>query len=238
MVGIFLFTGAIAFILLAVKEQIPYMQADTLNKNIREKYVTEAEPEEVESKEDIGDPAQEKWKDPMNRKIDFEGLQKINTDIVAWIYIPGTNIDFPVCKGKDNQYYLNHDFEQRNSKTGTVFVPEDTKTMEDAHIIFYGHTPGMFGTLVEYQNEMYQEQNNRLYVYTPNTVIKCVIANSNYAVAGDGNYNRNFELNSAEYEEWISEMDIRSGSKQVFTLSTCTKGNSASARYVVRFVPD
>ena len=38
--------------------------------------------------------------------IDFDALKKINPDVVSWITIPGTNIDYPLLQGKDNNQYL------------------------------------------------------------------------------------------------------------------------------------
>ena len=41
-------------------------------------------------------------------KIDFEGLQAVNPDVIAWIDIPGLSVSYPVVQGNDNAYYLHH----------------------------------------------------------------------------------------------------------------------------------
>ena len=48
------------------------------------------------------------------KEIDFEGLRKINEDLVAWIQIPGIGLDYPVVQGEDNEYYLYHTFQKEN----------------------------------------------------------------------------------------------------------------------------
>ena len=54
------------------------------------------------------------------RIIDFERLRKINPDTIGWVYAKGTNIDYPVVLGKDNDYYLHTTFE------GTKTAPEQS----------------------------------------------------------------------------------------------------------------
>lgn len=54
-----------------------------------------------------------KMKKKKERSIDFERLHKINPDIVAWIEVPGTNIDYPVVQGKDNEEYMHHTFRKK-----------------------------------------------------------------------------------------------------------------------------
>ena len=56
------------------------------------------------------------------KEIDFEGLRKINEDLVAWIQIPGIGLDYPVVQGEDNEYYLYHTFQKENNKAGSIFL--------------------------------------------------------------------------------------------------------------------
>ena len=46
-------------------------------------------------------------------KVDFERLKEINKDVVAWLKVNGTDIEYTVVKAKNNSYYLNHNFEKK-----------------------------------------------------------------------------------------------------------------------------
>ena len=50
--------------------------------------------------------------------VDFRALKKINPDIVAWIRIPDTSIDYPVVQGNDDSYYLTHTFKKAEHVQG------------------------------------------------------------------------------------------------------------------------
>ena len=54
--------------------------------------------------------------------IDFKKLKEINADTVAYIKVNGTNIDYVVVRGKDNSYYLNHNFEKKYNIAGWIFA--------------------------------------------------------------------------------------------------------------------
>ena len=56
--------------------------------------------------------------DPMNREIDFAALQEVNPDVYAWIWIPGTNVDYPILQSETepDEYYLNHTIEREACK--------------------------------------------------------------------------------------------------------------------------
>lgn len=53
-------------------------------------------------------------------QIDFEGLQAVNPDVIAWIDIPGLSISYPVVQGTDNAYYLHHLFTGEYNSSGSI----------------------------------------------------------------------------------------------------------------------
>ncbi len=91
------------------------------------------------------------------KEIDFEGLRKINEDLVAWIQIPGIGVDYPVVQGEDNEYYLYHTFQKENNKAGSIFLDyRNHDDFTDRRVILYGHNMkdgSMFSNLKQYQGK-------------------------------------------------------------------------------------
>ena len=83
--------------------------------------------------------------------IDFKTLKKKNPDTIAYLKVNGTNIDYVVVKGNDNNYYLNHNFNKETNISGWIFSDYRNKfDGSDKNIIIYGHNTydgSMFGTL-------------------------------------------------------------------------------------------
>lgn len=110
--------------------------------------------------------------------IDFEELKKINSDVVGWIVIEGTQINYPIVKGKDNIYYLKHSFYKKNSNYGTIYM--DARANNDftsKNTFIYGHYTAnkkMFGELGNYLKQSFYENHNKIYLYTPtkNYIVK------------------------------------------------------------------
>lgn len=84
----------------------------------------------------------------------FIPLLQINPETVGWIKV-GNLADEPVVY-RDNEFYLNHDFYQKKSSSGTVFIDvENTDLENDKYVIVYGHDlrdGSKFGSLKEYLN--------------------------------------------------------------------------------------
>ena len=73
-------------------------------------------------------------------KIDFEGLQAVNPDVIAWIDIPGLSISYPVVQGTDNAYYLHHLFTGEYNGSGSIFADwHNQPDFADPNTIVYGH---------------------------------------------------------------------------------------------------
>ena len=73
-------------------------------------------------------------------KIDFEGLQAVNPDVIAWIDIPGLSISYPVVQGTDNAYYLHHLFTGEYNSSGSIFADwHNQQDFTDPNTIVYGH---------------------------------------------------------------------------------------------------
>lgn len=97
---------------------------------------------------------------------EYAALYEMNQDLIGWLKIEGTMIDYPVVKGEDNQFYLDHDFEGGKSKYGCLFV----KSFADmdanwTNYIIYGHNMkdgSMFGQLKKYKEEDFYKKHSNI----------------------------------------------------------------------------
>ncbi|MDE5907319.1 MAG: class B sortase [Lachnospiraceae bacterium] len=133
-----------------------------------------AQQKELEEFSETADLAQTEEKDlQIEEESDIEGLKQEeeapallaryaalyeqNKDMVGWLAIEGTKIDYPVVRGMDNEYYLHHNFYGDEDKYGCLFVKDiaDVDT-PGANFVIYGHNMkdgAMFGELDFYQQK-------------------------------------------------------------------------------------
>lgn len=113
---------------------------------------------------------------PFNRHIDFNSLRAVNQDIVGWLYIPGTVIDYPILVGDNDLSYQNRDYNGNSSVIGSIFSFADADLLNDDHIILFGHnmiSGQMFGGLKKFKSLEYANQHMYAYVYTPDRTKEC-----------------------------------------------------------------
>lgn len=177
-------------------------------------------------------------------KIDFEGLKKINPDVVAWIQIPALDISYPVVQGRDNYYYLHHLFEGQENKNGSIFIDyHNQPDFMDSNTIVYGHnmkSGSMFGTLDRYQDKDLYRQYPYFYVYVPGYVLEYQIISCYAGRNGSAGYTYTFP----EPEDFRKFADLvlsysgyDTGAKvadtdKIVTLSTCVN-TDRNYRYLV-----
>ena len=102
---------------------------------------------------------------------DFEALRSAYPDICAWIFSPGTVLDYPVVQAEDNDYYLEHLPDGTANRNGSVFMDwRNRGDFSDRLTAVYGHHirgGRMFSVLDGYKEQAYYEEHPFLYLYTP-----------------------------------------------------------------------
>ena len=87
----------------------------------------------------------------------FHELQAINPEVIGWLTVYGTNIDYPVTQGPDNMKYINTDAEGNYSLSGAIFLDSDnSRDFSDFNNILYGHhmeKKEMFGEIGSFEKE-------------------------------------------------------------------------------------
>lgn len=133
----------------------------------------------------------EKDTDVKEIEVDFLKLQSLNSEVIAWLTVEDTVINYPVVQGSDNDFYLDKNLNKEYSKYGTLFLDSksDFDTPDDS-LIIYGHhmkDGQMFGALIPFQETEYVEKHSQISLYTPNgpriyeifSVFKTSVYNSN-----------------------------------------------------------
>ncbi|MBQ9517449.1 MAG: class B sortase [Eubacterium sp.] len=105
--------------------------------------------------------------------IDFDSLQSSNSDIYAWIKVPGTKVDYPVVQNPaDDYFYLKHEAYGKNwSSSGAVYAElGNTRTFRDRVTVLYGHNgygDTMFTTLHNFESADFFNKHEQFYIYMP-----------------------------------------------------------------------
>lgn len=181
------------------------------------------------------------------KKINWDKLYDINNDIVAWIDIPGTSVDYPVVRTSDYDYYLSHDIHKKYSKYGAIFIDKRIRNslFESKNLILYGHNMGrytdiMFSSFMKYKEQTYFKEHKYVYFYTRKKVTRYEIVSVREVSASSNAYKVDFS--NKEFKNWLNNTVDKSVTsyninkvEQVLTLSTCTYGEN---RLVLHCVPE
>lgn len=168
------------------------------------------------------------------KNIDWNRLNEINKDIIAWIEIPDTIINYPILKDK-NLYYLNHSYNKKYNSNGSIFTT-NYKPFEEVETLLYGHNMkngSMFSTLDKYMDEDYLYTHQKFKIYTPNENYEATIF-SVYSIGVNTEADNIKELNFDEkinYYKKASEINIRVDKEitKIVKLSTCSYINARTS---------
>ena len=167
-------------------------------------------------------------------KIDWEYLKSVNQDIIAWIEIPNTIINYPILRD-NNLYYLKHSYNKKYNSNGSIFTT-NYKPFEEAETLLYGHNMkngSMFSILDKYLEYDFLHTHQKFYIYTPDKNYECTIF-SVYSIGINTEINNIKELNFDEkinYYKKSSNINIKVDKEisKIVKLSTCSYINARTS---------
>lgn len=100
--------------------------------------------------------------DEPERILQVKELKEQYPDVVGWIEIEGTNINYPVMQCEDNDFYMDHNYKKEKAKTGSIFLDKDYDwSIPSSNLLMYGHNKRngttMFSELLKYKEESFYQ---------------------------------------------------------------------------------
>lgn len=231
-IGIGLIVAAAAIF---INAQIGYKQAGESYQKIEEQYAP--------AKDASGVPV-----------IDFNALAQTNPEVVGWIYVPGTNINYPVVQATDNSKYLNTLFDGTSNASGAIFLDyeDNAPGMVDQQTTIYGHhmnDGSMFNVISDTTDQATFDSIEYVYYITRDATYKLrplatKVVEDTYAKARTTNFEGDDGL-----KNYLSEMldgasavasdatDRAASATKIVTLVTCRSLSLNNTRAVMVLTP-
>ena len=191
--------------------------------------------------------------DKTDMQLKVTELQKSYSNVVAWIKIDGTNINYPVMQTTDNSYYLTHSYNNDISRLGSIYMNKNADVnLPSTNFVVYGHnitTGVMFNEILNYQKKSYYNEHKIIRFVTPNSDKKYEIVSvfkSRIFYENETNAFRYYSFinttSEEEYNEFVSRAkqssiyDTGINAKygdQLLTLITCEYSNDNGRMVVI-----
>ena len=177
-------------------------------------------------------------------RIDFNKLKSINSDVIGWLTMKDTVIDYPVVKGKDNEYYLHHLYTGEWNSLGTLFVDcRNYDLFTDRNTVIYGHSMlngSMFFILERYKRQSFYDEHKEFIFETPDKTYRLLSFAGKIMDAKENFVQFDFETDEDFYDyldyyirnsTFKSDVEV-SGSDKVVMMIKCSD-DFEDARYVL-----
>lgn len=184
----------------------------------------------------VNNNEEQKENETKENSVNIEEIYKINNDIVGWISIDNTNINYPVMQTIDRpNYYLNRNFYKEYSSLGTPYIAEHCNIEKSDNLIIYAHNiigNKMFGELKNYKNKDYYNNHKIIKFFTKkeNAEYEIISVFKTVAYTGFQYYKFYNADNKEEFDTFIkkckelsfydTQISAEYGEK-IITLSTC-----------------
>ena len=196
------------------KEQAEkYDSLAALKDSVKENATTPTQETTPEETDPEGTFSAAEIRDENGMLVEYGELYAMNPDLVGWIRMDGTEMDYPVMQTPDRpNHYLYKDFESKQSARGSIYIREECDMNEPSdNITVYGHNMrdgSMFACLNEYVNKEAWDNNpliffDTLYEYH---VYKIFAVFKTTATVGQGFKYHNMidAADQADFDEFIA----------------------------------
>lgn len=196
-------------------------------------------------------PAEEQeTQDPylqMFARMDVEALRQVNPEVLGWLWLPNTQISYPLMQGTDNEYYLHNTWKNEPNELGAIFLDyRSAPDFSDFNTLIYGHrmqSDAMFATLRFYAEQAHWESAPLVYVRAGDTVCTFTIFAAYEAPVTQPLYlpalTDAAQIDAVlQYAQEASVLDtgLTPGAEDhILTLVTCT-GHGHASRWIVQAV--
>ena len=140
--------------------------------------------------------------------VDFAALQQIAPDAQAWLYCPGTVINYPVVQGEDDDYYLHRSYDGAYNYPGSIFIEAlNQPGFQDYNTILYGHNMrdgSMFACLSSWADQAFYETHPVMWLLTPQQDYKVELFSS-YTISA---YSDTYQIITQPGEELNGYLDM------------------------------
>ncbi|ARJ08006.1 class B sortase [Staphylococcus lugdunensis] len=200
-------------------------QAEERYKNLQQNYTTQSANNEV--------------------RPQFTQLEQVNKDIVGWIHLSDSTLNYPVLQAKDNKTYLQHDFEHEASRKGSIFMDyRNAITQPDLNTVIYGHHVGdntMFDVLEKYLKQSFYDKHKSIQFDTKYHKYRLEVLSA-YQTTTKDNYIQTYFKTQQAYDKFLKETMRKSvintttevsAKDKIVTLSTCEDAYSQTSGRIV-----
>lgn len=167
---------------------------------------------------------------------DTGALRRLNEEYGAWLYIPGTSVDYPVTRPADNRRYLSRTFLGEENACGCLFFEASCVPGRSMNTVIHGHnmrSGSMFGGLKRYLEPEYGRNHGQIWLYIDEEWREYEVFSVYVTEETDVLPLRSYFVSGEEYREYVRSRRDRSvyeagrgegswnGETAMLTLSTC-----------------
>ena len=178
-------------------------------------------------------------------QVNWSGLKELNPEIIAWVMIPDTKINYPIVQTSNNEYYLNHLFDGTPNDSGAIFLDYlNDPALKGKNNFIYGHNllnGTMFAGLKYYREKDFFDAHRKVLLATPSMnyqleVIACLVCD------GDDRIRQFIFTDTEDYENYVemllgysvlSEISETGIPENIYCFVTCTDTNYAKRTVII-----